>query len=347
MACKVGIPRALLYYRFSRLWPVFFEKIGYEVKISDETNKATIDRGAASVVDEVCLPVKIFFGHLDWLSDCAVDYLFVPRIVSIEKKAYICPKVMGLPDMAAAAKKDYPPLISPLINNIGGEKDEEYIRELSPYFSCGKKRLKQAWLEAKKEQTRYDHTISKELWIKEGLKDNDSEVLNVLVLSHCYVAHDRYLNMNLLEKLNEARCRVILPENISDEFLEREVRGLKKRPFWTYGKQLLGSAFWFSRMPGRKGAIILTTFGCGIDSFIGNMAERHFKKAGIPYLIITLDEHTGQAGLETRVEAFLDMLRWRRKHYENNFPPYGEYLDTATRDAGIHRAYSCCTSYDK
>jgi len=29
-------------------------------------------------------------------------------------------------------------------------------------------------------------------------------------------------------------------------------------------------------------------------------------------LNINLDEHTGEAGIITRLEAFLDMVRWRR-----------------------------------
>jgi predicted nucleotide-binding protein (sugar kinase/HSP70/actin superfamily) len=33
----------------------------------------------------------------------------------------------------------------------------------------------------------------------------------------------------------------------------------------------------------------------------------------VPFLTISLDEHTGEAGVLTRIEAFVDMLRLRRR----------------------------------
>jgi len=33
---------------------------------------------------------------------------------------------------------------------------------------------------------------------------------------------------------------------------------------------------------------------------------------GVPTILVLLDEHTGEAGLITRVESFIDLLRMRR-----------------------------------
>lgn len=58
----VGIPRALLFYRFGVLWTTFFESIGRTVVVSDPTDKAIADGGDRLSVDECCLASKVFIG---------------------------------------------------------------------------------------------------------------------------------------------------------------------------------------------------------------------------------------------------------------------------------------------
>lgn len=69
------------------------------------------------------------------------------------------------------------------------------------------------------------------------------------------------------------------------------------------------------------GIIYLACFGCGPDSMIGEMAERY--TTGKPFMLLTIDEHSGEAGMMTRLEAFCDMLRRRRRVDESQFPAYG------------------------
>ena len=71
------------------------------------------------------------------------------------------------------------------------------------------------------------------------------------------------------------------------------------------------------------GLICVTSFGCGIDSFVNDMIERRIRKEfKIPLIIMTIDEHSGEAGFNTRLEAFVDMLQWRRAN-ENNVSTSG------------------------
>ena len=59
-----------------------------------------------------------------------------------------------------------------------------------------------------------------------------------------------------------------------------------------------------------NGMIHVAAFGCGPDLRPENF-ERRARAAGMPFLNLTLDEHTGEAGIITRLEAFLDMVRWK------------------------------------
>lgn len=340
MTKKVGIPQALLYYYFSELWQTFFENLDMEVIFSGKTNKSILDMGLAQVVDEACLPVKVFFGHAALLGNKNVDFIFVPRIVSIEKKAYICPKMMGLPDMLEASSLKLPPLIKPTMNKISSQSDEPFLRELGKYFKKNIKTIRIAWEAGLRAQAK--HELAQLQMVEKDMQAADctnGETVTIMVIGHQYNLYDGFLNLNILDKLRHLGCRVITPEQIPREVRNASIKDPVKPIFWTYGRTLLGSVAHFSSYEDVKGVVILASFGCGIDSFMGNMITRRLHRQGIPFLNLTLDEHTGEAGLNTRIEAFVDLLRWRMINHEDNFSPYGQHMGSHEGDAGIHGAY--------
>ena len=52
--------------------------------------------------------------------------------------------------------------------------------------------------------------------------------------------------------------------------------------------------------------VLLTNFGCGPDSLFMKYMESEAPDK--PCLILEVDDHTGDAGIVTRIEAFLDTL---------------------------------------
>lgn len=40
---------------------------------------------------------------------------------------------------------------------------------------------------------------------------------------------------------------------------------------------------------------------------------RDMKIVGLPFLEITMDEHSGEAGMMTRIESFVEMVRRKKK----------------------------------
>ena len=60
----IGIPMALNYYRDYVLWKSFFEHLGIKVITSPPTNKITVSNGSKYLVDEACLSLKVFMGHI-------------------------------------------------------------------------------------------------------------------------------------------------------------------------------------------------------------------------------------------------------------------------------------------
>ncbi len=83
-APRVGLPRALLTYRYYALWREFLVGLGCEVVEPPWTNQRLLDDGVRVTVDDICIPVKVFAGHLLCLRECGVDAILVPWVYAVE-----------------------------------------------------------------------------------------------------------------------------------------------------------------------------------------------------------------------------------------------------------------------
>ncbi|NLY75017.1 MAG: hypothetical protein GX075_06905, partial [Firmicutes bacterium] len=99
---KIGIPRALLYFWYGHLWERFWSECGWEAQVSPPTDHRIMKSGVNVAIDELCLPVKVFLGHVQFLAP-RVDRIFIPHLIKVERDAFICPKFMGLPDLVRHA----------------------------------------------------------------------------------------------------------------------------------------------------------------------------------------------------------------------------------------------------
>jgi len=98
---KVGIPRALHFYRYFPFWKKLLEELDVEIILSPPTNKKIVEEGVTHGFGELCIPVKIYYGQVLTLvrNHPDLDYIFVPRYVAEVKEAYFCPKFISLPDV--------------------------------------------------------------------------------------------------------------------------------------------------------------------------------------------------------------------------------------------------------
>ena len=103
---------------------------------------------------------------------------------------------------------------------------------------------------------------------------------------------------------------------ITDDYLpprlvDLEAQSLPKALFWTYEKKSIGAALHLMRRRLVDGLVQIVSFGCGPDSMVASLIESRAHEAGLPYLLLSIDEHSGEAGTVTRLEAFVDMLLWK------------------------------------
>ncbi len=325
---KIGIPRALLFYEYYPFWRTFFKELNAEIVVSQVTTRDILDQGVRTCVDEACLPVKVFHGHIIDLKD-RVDYLFIPRFTSIAEGEYVCPKFGGLPDMVRNSIEGLPPIISTEINfRESYHKVYSAISEIGAYFSSNKTKIQKAYKKA------VQYYISSKEQFKRGVPgwmgqknselklNNEFNHLNVGLLGHPYNIFDTYVNMNLIKKLNTSMVGVFTSEMMDEGIINKKAAGLQKKMFWTFGRRIIGAAMCMLERKDIQGIIYVMSFGCGLDSFICDMVERRARASGVPFSVLVLDEHTGEAGINTRIEAFIDMIKWRSKN-ENYISTYG------------------------
>lgn len=322
---KVGIPRGLMYYQYYPLWRTFFEELGAEVVVSDYTTKKILDDGSKSCVDEACLAVKVFYGHVLNLKD-KVDYLFIPRYTSISKNEYICPKFGGLPDMIKNSLPGLPSVIDTEVNMRKSKNNSmEAALEIGSFFSSDPIKITHAYKKAVQSYRDYrgqilNGALPTDILDKKFsvLKKPQKKMLNIAVIGHGYNLYDSYINMDMLKKLRKEDVNILTVEMIDNDTINEKSATLQKKMFWNFGRKATGAALHLVEREDIDGIIYLMAFGCGVDSFVCDFVERKIRRSSdIPFTVITIDEHSGEAGLNTRIEAFIDMIRWRDKDEDN------------------------------
>ncbi len=298
------MPGALFHYSFNPFWERFFQALGEKVVVSGPTTKEMLDDGVREAVSEVCVPVKIYHGHVRALAK-KVDAIFVPRYVSVDGKTVFCPKFLGLPDMIRFSMKQIPRLISPRIDMRKGTLGlaracADVARDL------GLPRLKGivAWLDALKLQAR-------SCMIPPGaipeLPREPGKGLRMAVLGYPYAIYDRFVNMDLLKKLARLGVEVFTVETLPS--LLPPPPSPMKRLFWHYSERVAGAAHYCIETRCVDGLIHVTAFGCGPDALTGKVIDIDASRLGMPFMALLLDEYSGEAGLITRLEAFVDMVK--------------------------------------
>ena len=306
---RIGVPRALSFFRFHPALETFFHSLGAEVVVSPPTTRATLEAGLPYTVAETCLPVKLFFGHVRALID-QVDLLLVPSIHRLAPGSTNCAKLIGLPDMLQAALPDLPTLLAPdvdlskpaalwgLVLEVGTRLtfNPLALREAALAGWAAYLRARAALLEGSATPADYGRPDPTPLPSGSGL--------TVAVVGHPYLLYEPYINHRLLSVLARQGVRLLTPERLGP---------WPAADYWTFEYELVGATRLALDQGQVAGVIAVVAFGCGPDGVMLEEVQRLAGEAGVPAMTLTLDEHSGQAGLLTRVEAFVDMLNRRRR----------------------------------
>ena len=295
---KIGIPRAMLYYRFRPLWETFFQRIGCEIVLSAPTNPKTLLDGSRDSPEECCLPAKIFMGHVRELAG-KCEYIFVPRFEQMSKNEEFCARFMGLPDVVGSTFRD----LLLLRYDMTNERFEHVcFDKIGRCLGKSPAVTRLAYIEAVRAQNEAERRAFRE---QEALRQKPG--LKVLIAAQPYLMHDPYIGGPIVKLIEHERGIPLFSDRCNRRKCLAAAAEISPNLFWTMNKESAGAV---SLNRGKvNGVILLTAFPCGPDAMVNELLTRKIKD--VPMLQLVLDDMQGEAGLQTRIESFFDVMRER------------------------------------
>jgi predicted nucleotide-binding protein (sugar kinase/HSP70/actin superfamily) len=299
---RLGIPRALLFHKYAYFWQHLFLGLGWEVVLSPPTNREILTRGAKLAVDESCLSVKIFLGHVAFLQK-HVDYVLVPRLASLHRRELLCVKFWALPDIV---RNTFPRLrvLSYAVDVKNWRPEILALAQMFREVGIAARQWFPAWIRARRRSQRQHRREWQEEQRKVETRTNQPRIL---LVSHPYTSYDAFLGSPILRFLRMEKITVFFADRLPSRLARRLAKYLSPELYWTFSREQLGAIYYYRRLV--DGIIFLMTFPCGPDALVVHLAQQ--KLSRIPFCVLTLDELQTQTGLQTRLESFVDIIRAR------------------------------------
>ena len=328
MKIKVGIPRALYFYEKFVLWKVFFRALRVELIISEATSETILNEGTKYLPHEFCLPVRTFIGHVINLLEKKVDYIFVPRIISLERKSYTCPKIMALPDVVKNILRREKEL---KILSLNVDLNYNRLTLFRRYWWFGIKltgnpiaalfaAVKLLSVKKKMDKAASQGKTRFEIFERFGFnpfefehKHRGEKQLKVGVTGFSYVLYDKYLSHDLLNKLNLMGVEAATAEMLPLSTIEEGLKELPKLMPWHLSRRIYGAAVHFLKEREYDGLINLSYAGCGPSSKVDKLIELRAKeKRSNPLLHLHLNQHLHEETFGSKLEDFINSLKLKR-----------------------------------
>lgn len=318
----VGIPRALLFYRFGVLWTTFFEGIGRTVVVSEPTDKAIADEGEHLSVDECCLASKVFVGAVASLVG-RCDAVFVPSYPTGDHRAGFCTKFQSVTDVVKSTFRDqHLRVISCEVRNARKVKEvRRPFEEMAARMGVSPRDARRAFKSAWEAQEAHDKALADaQVRTMRALDERRRAAarpdgaagqppLGILVVAHPYITHDAYLSGAVVDGLEAMGAQVIYADAVDHDKAYKKSFEFSDTMPWLVNRELIGAILMLEDHI--DGIVLISAFPCGPDSMTDDAIMRCIQ--GTPILNLMIDAQSGTAGVETRVESFVDILRFQQK----------------------------------
>ncbi|MHA1565687.1 MAG: acyl-CoA dehydratase activase, partial [Alphaproteobacteria bacterium] len=324
----VGIPMCLSNYQLLPLWGTFFRELGFDVVTSGSSSKKVIHAGVDSVLSQPCFPVKVAHGHVIELAKRDVDFIWLPSIVSMpadypeNQHNQLCPYVQTIPYQVRVALQAKGIDLTGPGNHLldlhvrfqdGLKMLRRTLHPLAAKLRISKSQINRALDVAQNAQQAFDDACLDRG--RQILADLDPEQKACVIVSRPYNGCDPGVSLDLPRKLRDMN---VLP--IPMDFLDLDAANitepeLQREMYWKYGQRIFRAAH-IIRDHRRLNAIYISNFSCGPDSFIITLFKELMTSTDAaghetrkPALVLEIDEHSADAGVITRLEAFHESLK--------------------------------------
>lgn len=305
---SVGIPRALLVYDFLPLLIGFLNALGVKVVLSSKTTKEIVEQAVELGYTDSCFPLKLLHGHAATLKN--VDYILYPCAIRLDKRdgdenqKYACPLIQASPFIIRETLDLEKRLLAPIIDfSYGNNEVIKNFTDTAVKLGFSRRQGKKAAVAGIKAQQKFE--VERTALGKRVLKQlHESNQLGVVLFSRSYMSQDSGANLGIAEKLAQLGVVPIPLDFLPLDSIDP--RQYSDRPYWMYESKFIAGAAITANDPQLYG-MALTNFGCGPNSFVLKILEDIMGDKPLGQLEI--DEHAAEAGIVTRLEAFVDTIK--------------------------------------
>ena len=313
----VGIPRVLNMYENYPFWHVFFTKLGYRVVLSPNSNRKIYEMGIESIPSESeCYPAKLAHGHVSWLIDQKVDFIFYPALYYERnefKEAnnhYNCPIVTSyseniknnVEEISSGQVKFRNPFLS------FRDLDTICFALVKEFSELPASQVKEACREAFEELSRVRLDMQKKG--EEVLKYLEETGKRGIVLAGRPYHIDSEINHGIPELITSFDIAVLTEDSISH--LAKPERPLIVSDQWMYHSRLYAAASYVKTVDNLD-LIQLNSFGCGLDAVTTDQVNDILSGSDKIYTCLKIDEVNNLGAARIRIRSLLSAIRVREK----------------------------------
>lgn len=317
---KVGIPRVLNMYENYPYWFTFFTELGYEVVLSPASSRNIYSLGIESIPSESeCYPAKLAHGHIMWLLEQGVHYIFYP-CVPYERKEfdgagnhYNCPIVTSYGEN--------------IKNNVEELRDESIIYQ-NPFVSFESDKIladelvkylgeengipateiRNAAHKAYEELTKTREDIRRKgEEVLQWMKENNTRGI---VLAGRPYHIDPEINHGIPELITSYGIAVLSEDSISHlSPIERPTIAMDQ---WMYHSRLYAAAT-YVRTQENLEMIQLNSFGCGLDAVTTDQVNDILTESGKICTVLKIDEVNNLGAARIRIRSLISAVKDRAR----------------------------------
>ncbi len=314
----VAIPRALLVYDYAPLLLGFLKALGARAVLSPPTDKQIMEQAVELSYTDSCFPLKLLHGHVAALvagegdRKGAAPFILYPSLLRLgakdgdENQRYSCPLVQASPFIVRAALNLESRLLAPAIDlSRGPEPALRSLADAAVQLGFGRREGRLAAQAGLAAQERFQADLA-ELGARRlaEVQARGRDRLAVVLLARAYMSQDAGANLGIAEKLAQLGVTPLPLDFLP--LASVDPKQYSDRPYWQYESKLIAAAALTAADPHLYG-LALTNFGCGPNSFILRLVEDIMGSKPLGQLEI--DEHAAEAGIVTRLEAFVDTIQ--------------------------------------
>ncbi|MCX6154276.1 MAG: acyl-CoA dehydratase activase [Candidatus Kapabacteria bacterium] len=323
----VGINQSFHTHTAYPLYYNFFTKLGYKVVLSDKVEEEGLERELTSF----CYPCQLSLGMFQDLVNKKPDYYFMPSILEmyvgdnedtrIDRNA-TCVFLITEPYFIKQAFKEIDlenNFLAPKLNFAKG-----WDTQVDQFIEMGKQmgiRDENRIREAYRFATRMMIDYQTEMFATgaEFLKmiESDPDQMAVVLVGRPYNSFNDIANKGIPQKF-ASRGIYIIPYDMID--YRNEI--IDENMYWEGGKKILKISQMIKKHP-QLYATYISNFSCGPDSFI--LTQFRSIMGTKPSLTLELDGHTADAGVNTRIDAALDIIANYRKISFKIHDPHSDF----------------------